>query len=215
MKHSIRLFATKLKRRGAKLKREMTGNEKQLHLHRLLPASYANGPGRRAVIWVQGCTLGCPECFNPETHPVAGGSFIPPQALLEKIVSLTDIAGITITGGEPLQQATVLGEFLRLWRQRSKLPVILFSGFTLAEIKRMPGHETILTNIDVLIAGRYVAAQRVARDLRGSSNKEMHFLTDYYKVEDFQKIPPAEVIITESGEVLFSGIDPMENKLEN
>ncbi len=186
-----------------------------MHLHRLLPASYANGPGSRAVIWVQGCTLGCPDCFNPETHPAAGGEHMSPQALLEKVVSLTDISGITITGGEPLQQAAALGEFLRLWRESSTLPVILFSGFTLAEIERIPGHENILANIDVLIAGRYVAAQRVARDLRGSANKEMHFLTDYYQEADFQEIPPAEVIITESGEVLLSGIDPLGNKLEH
>lgn len=164
---------------------------------------------------MQGCTLGCSDCFNPETHPASGGEFITPQALLEKVVLITDIAGITISGGEPLQQATPLGEFLRLWRQNSQLPVILFSGFTLAEIERIPGHENILENIDVLIAGRYVATQRVARDLRGSANKEMHFLTDYYQEADFQEIPPAEVIITESGEVLFSGIDPLENKLEN
>jgi pyruvate-formate lyase-activating enzyme len=23
----------------------------------------------RYVIWTQGCSLGCPGCFNPETHP--------------------------------------------------------------------------------------------------------------------------------------------------
>ena len=39
-----------------------------LNLHALLPRSRANGPGVRLVLWFQGCTLGCPGCFNPTTH---------------------------------------------------------------------------------------------------------------------------------------------------
>jgi pyruvate-formate lyase-activating enzyme len=39
-----------------------------LNLHALWPRSRANGPGVRMVLWLQGCTLGCPGCFNPATH---------------------------------------------------------------------------------------------------------------------------------------------------
>ena len=39
-----------------------------LRLHGFLPRSRANGPGWRSVVWVQGCSLGCPGCFNPQTH---------------------------------------------------------------------------------------------------------------------------------------------------
>ncbi|NJO00209.1 MAG: 4Fe-4S cluster-binding domain-containing protein, partial [Anaerolineales bacterium] len=38
-----------------------------LRLHQFLPQSRVNGPGLRAVLWVQGCSLGCPGCFNPQT----------------------------------------------------------------------------------------------------------------------------------------------------
>ena len=31
-------------------------------LHALIPASRANGPGLRAVVFFQGCSLGCPKC---------------------------------------------------------------------------------------------------------------------------------------------------------
>jgi pyruvate-formate lyase-activating enzyme len=37
------------------------------------PASRANGPGLRAVVWFQGCTRACPGCFNPATHDPRGG----------------------------------------------------------------------------------------------------------------------------------------------
>ena len=41
----------------------------RIRLHAFEPASRANGPGPRAAVWFQGCTLGCPGCFNPDTHP--------------------------------------------------------------------------------------------------------------------------------------------------
>ena len=43
------------------------------YIHAIEPRSRANGPGVRFVVWLQGCTLGCPGCFNPSTHAAAGG----------------------------------------------------------------------------------------------------------------------------------------------
>jgi len=39
-----------------------------MQIHEMISASRVNGPGRRAVVWFQGCTLACPGCWNPETH---------------------------------------------------------------------------------------------------------------------------------------------------
>jgi pyruvate-formate lyase-activating enzyme len=47
-----------------------------LRLHQFLPSSHTNGPGLRAVLWVQGCSLGCPRCFNPATHSARARSFL-------------------------------------------------------------------------------------------------------------------------------------------
>ncbi len=35
-----------------------------LNVAATMSRSRANGPGVRAVIWVQGCTIGCPGCYN-------------------------------------------------------------------------------------------------------------------------------------------------------
>lgn len=37
-------------------------------IHSFVPASRANGPGLRAVVYVQGCSLKCHGCWNPDTH---------------------------------------------------------------------------------------------------------------------------------------------------
>ena len=41
-------------------------------VHGFVPVSRANGPGRRAVLWFQGCTLNCPGCWNQASHPFEG-----------------------------------------------------------------------------------------------------------------------------------------------
>ena len=40
----------------------------KFRVHAVEPASRANGPGIRAVIWFQGCPLHCPWCSNPESR---------------------------------------------------------------------------------------------------------------------------------------------------
>jgi anaerobic ribonucleoside-triphosphate reductase activating protein len=181
-----------------------------LRIHEFLPHSRVNGPGIRAVVWVQGCSLGCPGCFNPQTHPFEPGKLVSVDELFGSLLALQgQIEGVTISGGEPLQQRQPLMALLRRVRQESPLSVLLFSGFTWTKIQQMPEAPAFLNYIDVLIAGRYEAEQHLARDLRGSANKSLHFLTNRYTQDNLRAIPAAEVVITPGGEVVLSGIDPL------
>jgi anaerobic ribonucleoside-triphosphate reductase activating protein len=180
-----------------------------LRLHQFLPFSRANGPGARAVLWVQGCSLGCPGCFNPQTHPWAGGEVVLVDDLLARLAALGGIEGITVSGGEPLQQRPALLALLRRVRKETALSVLLFTGYRWEEVRAMPQAEALLACVDVLLAGRYDARQHLARDLRGSANKTVHFLTGRYTPADLQAVPAAEVIISPDGEVQLSGIDPV------
>jgi anaerobic ribonucleoside-triphosphate reductase activating protein len=185
-------------------------NDKILRIHEFLPYSRVNGPGVRAVLWLQGCSLGCPGCFNPQTHPFDQGQLRPVDDLFQSLMAMKDnLEGLTVSGGEPLQQSPPLLALLQRLRQETSLSILLFTGFTWAEIRRMPHAAALLACIDVLIAGRYDAAQHLARNLRGSANKTTHFLSDRYTQADLHAIPSAEVIITAQGEVMVSGIDPL------
>src|SRR5262249_43259808 len=134
-----------------------------LRLHEFLPASRANGPGVRAVLWVQGCSLGCPGCFNPSTHPFAGGEGGEVEGLLARLVALGDtIEGITVSGGEPLQQRPALLALLQGVRRETRLSVLVFTGFSWEEVRRFPEAEALLACVDVLIAGRYEQALHLA-----------------------------------------------------
>jgi anaerobic ribonucleoside-triphosphate reductase activating protein len=188
----------------------MVGSSRVLRIHHWVPDSRANGPGSRAVVWVQGCSLGCPGCFNPQSHPRLAGTAVQIEDLLAKLVALQDqIEGLTISGGEPLQQMPALLELLHALRRTTHLSVLAFTGFTWAEVQRMPHSAELLASLDVLIAGRFVASQRLAQGLIGSANKTVHLLTQRYSWKDLQLTPPAEVWIARDGEIELSGIDPL------
>ncbi len=191
-----------------------------MKIHQFLPFSQANGPGTRAVVWVQGCTLGCPGCFNVPTHPAAGGETVTVEVLFERIKALQNsIEGVTISGGEPLQQQTGVAQLLHRIKAETSLSVVLFTGFSWPELQKIGGGQpntspdlplALLQDVDVLIAGRYDQTQHLAQDLRGSANKTSYFLTNRYMAQDMGAIPPAEVVITAEGDVIMSGIDPLK-----
>ncbi len=192
---------------------KVTGNNisdgASIRIHRFLPLSYANGPGARAVIWVKGCSLGCPGCFNPRTH-TSGGDLTSVDDLFLRIIHLGNtIEGVSVSGGEPLQQYYPILTLLQQVRQETQLSVLVFTGYTWEEVQQMPDSETLLGSIDVLIAGRYDAAHRLMHNLRGSANQTIHFLTDRYSTADLRTVPSAEVIIAPDGEVIVSGVDPI------
>lgn len=181
-----------------------------LRVHHLLERSRVNGPGLRAVLWLQGCTLGCPQCFNPQTHARIRGELFDVDSLAERLEALAgSVDGLTISGGEPLEQSLALSRLLRRVRQTTSLSVVLFTGFTWDEIESLAVSDQVLEHADVVIAGRYIHAQRVARGLVGSANKTLHFLTDRYKPTDFAALSEAEVIVDTDGSMVLTGIDPV------
>lgn len=161
------------------------------------------------MIWVQGCSLGCPGCFNPSTHAFSGGYQLSPDALFDQISALDGIEGITVSGGEPLQQAPSLLPFLQRVRTETHLSVLLFSGYDWHDIRRRRSAVLLLDYVDVLLAGRFQMRRRLARGLLGSSNKTVHFLTSRYDHSSLASIPEAEVLLEPDGTVLLSGIDPL------
>ncbi|BCM94139.1 hypothetical protein IAD21_06042 [Abditibacteriota bacterium] len=62
------------------------------------------------------------------------------------------------------------------------LTVASYSGYTLEELQTSPDPwvAELLTHLDMLIDGRYVAAQRGQLPWRGSDNQRVHFLGETY-----------------------------------
>lgn len=180
---------------------------KTLRIHSKVSHSRANGPGLRAVVWFQGCSLGCPHCFNKKLNNPGEGTDIEINELFQWLVSLKGIADITLSGGEPTEQIPALLPFLELVRKETNLSILLFSGRYIGQILSLPGGERLISLLDVLIDGPYDHRQANPPGVWPSSaNQKMHFLTGRYTMEDFTNLPCHEIIILEDGKIIKSGI---------
>lgn len=184
----------------------------EVRIHAFEPRSRANGPGARFVVWFQGCTLGCAGCFNPTTHDPDAGRRMPVDELIGELTrARPGIEGLSLSGGEPLQQPAAARAVLDAARALG-LSTLAFSGYTLDEIRGLPGGPDVLARLDVLIDGRYVAPDRLATGLRGSANQRIQLLTDRYALADVEATPVAEIRIGPTGDVVLTGVDPLRLK---
>src|ERR1035438_3868320 len=106
-------------------------------LHAFIPASRANGPGLRAVVFFQGCKLHCRACWNPASHPFRGSEMTVDAVANEVLQARTvhSLEGVTFSGGEPMQQADSLLGLLHSLRQRApELSFGMFSGYAEREL---------------------------------------------------------------------------------
>jgi anaerobic ribonucleoside-triphosphate reductase activating protein len=128
----------------------------ELKLAGFLPRSSVNGPGIRAVIWVQGCPLRCNGCFNPGFLSFSNGYTVMVKDLAETILAIDGIDGVTFSGGEPFAQAVYLAELGTLVRQAG-MSVVTFTGFTWNQLnaKNRPAWRSLLSVTDILIAGPF------------------------------------------------------------
>jgi len=120
--------------------------------------SGVNGPGCRAVVWVQGCKRECPGCFNPASWSFAINQLISIDDLVVKILSNPNNEGVTFSGGEPFWQAPALTQVAKKVKAAGK-NVMSFSGFTLDDLqsaKAPPGAGDLLNELDILVDGPYV-----------------------------------------------------------
>ncbi len=171
--------------------------------------SRANGPGERFVLWLQGCSLRCPGCWNPDTWPRDGGRRVTVAALLARVAEARrgseDLDGISLTGGEPFDQAGPLLAFVDPLR-RAGLGVVAFSGYTLDELRGRgpraapPGAAELLARVDLLVAGPYRRRRRVeGLPLLGSANQRLHFLTERHHPADLADLPELEFHLDPAG----------------
>ncbi|NEP85216.1 MAG: radical SAM protein [Okeania sp. SIO3C4] len=150
-----------------------------LNIAEICSATRTLGPGQRFAIWVQGCCFNCNGCVSPKWIPQKQATLIDPQKLAETILSLPDIEGVTVSGGEPMLQAIALRELFIYLRQHRNISIICFTGFTLQQLqaKSDPAINHLLTLIDVLIDGQYIQKLNDNKGWRGSSNQVVHFLS--------------------------------------
>ncbi len=151
----------------------------------------ADGTGVRVSLFVSGCRIHCPGCFNAKTWDFMFGKIFTKDTEDEILEALDKpyISGLTVLGGEPFEEENqkVLAPFLR--RVRSTLPqktIWCYTGY-LYDVDLLPEtgkKHTQYTNdmlscIDTLVDGPFVLAKKdISLVFRGSANQRILHLTD-------------------------------------
>jgi anaerobic ribonucleoside-triphosphate reductase activating protein len=156
---------------------EVTYMEKPIRLAGIVRESIVDGPGFRFTVFVQGCPHHCPGCHNPQTHDPAGGEDCDVETIMDEFVKDPLLQGLTLSGGEPMEQAEALLPLARAVRALGK-NVVVFSGYTFEELlekgKRDPAVLDLLRECFLLVDGRFVLAERDLTLLfRGSRNQRL------------------------------------------
>lgn len=168
----------------------------------------AEGPGRRFALWMQGCTIRCPGCCNPQMFAAEGGAEHETAALARTIAAQPGLEGVSILGGEPFEQPAALADLTRRVKDAG-LSVMIYTGYTLEALRARADADTdaALAATDLLVDGRFdQALYETKRRWIGSSNQRLHFLSDRYTADDprFREPNTVEVRIR-NGEVIVTG----------
>jgi len=155
----------------------------KIRLNNFVPDSDVDGPGRRASVFVQGCSIRCDGCATPWMWDENAGKSVDADVLVERILNIPGIEGATFLGGEPFDQSQAVSYVAKAVREKG-LSVVTFTGRTIENI-RASGIVTeidLLENTDLLIDGPFI--ESLADDSRpwvGSSNQRYIFLSSRYK----------------------------------
>ncbi len=137
--------------------------------------SIVDGPGLRFSVFTQGCSHHCPGCHNPETHDPQGGHDEDTDALIAKMKKNPLLSGLTLTGGDPLEQSAPCLELAKAAHALG-LNVWAYTGYTWEQLlsRNDPDQMALLREVDVLVDGPFIQSERsLELDYRGSKNQRL------------------------------------------
>ena len=156
-----------------------------LRLHSFQSLGTVDGPGVRAVLFLQGCPLRCVCCHNPDTWEFAGGQESSVEELLHRIRRCRPYfgskGGVTVSGGEPLMQAAALIPLFQALKADGIHTAIDTSGCVLT-----PAVQALLEYTDlVLLDYKYTNAQDYLR-YTGMTLEAVDRFLEYLQVRNME-----------------------------
>ena len=186
---------------------------RKLAVDRIKERTKVLGPGTRFAVWFHGCPRKCPGCVASEMNESADYCSFTPEELSTRVLAVSDVEGITISGGEPFaQDVESMGAFLSAVRD-ADLSVMAYTGYLREELESDAGKRALLRYVDILVDGPYVESEDHGELWRGSANQRIHCLTDRYpclaEAVGGKKGRPLEFEFGEGLNFSFTGIPPV------
>lgn len=183
-----------------------------LNIARKLEVTTVEGPGKRSVLWLQGCLKRCPGCCNVGYLPLRQAFFQEENEIIAWLMENQKkhgIEGITLLGGEPVLQAKGILPIVQ-WCQENRLSVMLFTGYSEEELRelKIPYLQELLSRCDVIIAGPYLRERpEEKRNWVGSSNQKFIYNSHVYdsSIETTEIDAPTTEMILSQGVISIQG----------
>lgn len=149
-----------------------------MYIARILYPVKVLGPGNRIGIWFNGCKHYCPGCSNPELWEQQEQYKTKIEILMNLISRICDthtVDGFTLTGGDPFLQPHALQELLPELQKISN-DILVYTGFEYGEVNH--SYPEIVSQIGVLIDGKYIQERNTGAILRGSDNQNIIIINE-------------------------------------
>lgn len=156
-----------------------------------------DGPGIRYVVFLQGCSIKCSFCHNPDSQCISGGTITSSDELIGRIERFRPYfersgGGVTFSGGEPLMQSEFLLEMLKLCKKRGIHTCLDTSGAVKGDFNE------ILKYTDLVLYDVKAVTPKEYKEICGG---------DISITEDFQKLLCETLTDTTVRQVVIPGIN--------
>lgn len=156
----------------------------EIHVAGIMENSIVDGPGMRAVLFLQGCPHHCKGCHNPETWDINSktAQTLTVQELGEQILAIKRINKLTLSGGDPIMQATACLDLIQYLKSRRielgkpEYSIILYTGYTFEQLleRKDPTVNELLSECDLVVDGPFIESEKSFDCLyRGSKNQRI------------------------------------------
>lgn len=151
---------------------------KILNVAQIRKFDIANGPGIRVSLFASGCTHGCKNCFNAPYQDFKYGEPFDTstEETMLKWLKNSIVSGLSVLGGEPLQQDNTLLSFLKRVKSEVNKSIWLYTGYVYEDIATQPNSLAyeIVKICDILIDGPFIETKKdLTLAYRGSSNQRI------------------------------------------
>ncbi len=138
------------------------------------------GPGRRLGIWLQGCSIQCEDCIAPENQPFDEAFMMTVDELMKETAdALNNADGVTISGGEPLDQKDALQCLLNEINMRGKNDILIYSGYTKNKVLEI--FPEISGLVAALISEPFVKGDITSAIWKGSENQILTVFSEQHR----------------------------------
>lgn len=153
-------------------------------IHSFQSLGAVDGPGLRYVVFMQGCTLRCAYCHNPDTWGTSAEEYTADE-VVQKILRykpyFAENGGVTVSGGEPLMQ----WKFVSALFQKLHIEGI-HTALDTAGIGDFEGARAVLRHTDLVLCDlKFSTAEDYLRYCRGNINTVLNFL----KLTEEMRVP--------------------------